>query len=275
MSNVPQQTIEIEPFSVKLECVMRSGEGHWGTGFCVGHKGGTWLMTCRHNVEDRQFDFTGAVDLSLLSIGGDEPIHIDSSRRVVGICVDGFIPDCAAIELLPSEWPPVPSFETSVVIHLDNVTPVETVELRAPPPTEAHVILKPAGEVFFQGFPAGSLVPVTHRGVRLAPMPTIIQPWMPTYLPECFEGYSGGPVLNITANTIELLGITTHKFEALVRAWTPDWRQAEIRLPASACVPLRPLLWALDHAGQGHSVVDVPPPTSPRHWAPAPQEPRK
>jgi hypothetical protein len=256
----PNHLVDLEPISLKLFFTMKNGGQYFGTGFYVEHQGRAWLITCRHNIEDREFDFTGENDLISMSLIGEGEIQFDESRKVVGISVDGFIPDCGAIELRPNEWQNTPKFDTSIRIWAQGNPASQDIRLLAPPPEEHFVVIKPTGNVIFQGYPGSTLTPVTLRGVRAVPLPTIIQPWMITYLPACAKGFSGGPILNVTNEYVSLLGITTHRFDADVNARTADGRQAEIRLPASAGVPLAPLLWALSQAPEGNSIVPVPPP---------------
>lgn len=255
--------VDLPAVSVKLAFTIRGGGDFEGTGFCVEHRGRAWLITCRHNVEDREYDFLGVNDLASMRLIGESEIDFDDQRRVVGISVDGFIPDCAAIELRAGEWSHTPKFSTDLLMTMEGWGLPETIEVRAPPPVPHTVKLKPTGWVMFQGFPGGQDDAVTLRGVRIVALPTIIQPWMLSYMPACVKGFSGGPILGLERHSVVLLGITTHRFDATFQVPMEDGRRAEITLPASAGVPIAPLLWALDRAGAGASVIPVPDPQFP------------
>lgn len=258
MSFDPSHLVDIPAFSVRLDFKMKSGARYTGTGFCVDHQGQSWLVTCRHNVEAREFGFTGANDLSLMSLNGESDLTFGEERRVVAISVDGFIPDCAAIELFAGEWRATPKFDCGITMSMEGLELPQVIEVRAPPPSTISVSIPAQGFVLFQGFPGGASVPVTIRGARVAPLPTIIQPWMKSFLPACEKGFSGGPVLDVTESTVRLFGVTTHLFQAEFSVSAGDGRRAEIGLPASACVPIAPLLWALEHAPPGNSMVTTP-----------------
>ncbi|EJL27381.1 hypothetical protein PMI01_03862 [Caulobacter sp. AP07] len=249
--------IDLPPISVKLSFTMRSGGQYEGTGFCVEHQGRIWLVTCRHNVEDREYDFTGANDLISMSLGGGSVLAFDATRSVVAISVDGFVPDCAAIELRPGEWGDTPRFSTATAMWTKNVKLPDTINVQAPPPSTQAAKLQPTGWVLFQGFPGGAMTPTTLRGVRVVPLPWRIRSWMPTFLPACVEGFSGGPVLDMTDETMTLLGITTHRFPAQFQVNVDEGRRAEVQIEASIAAPLAPLLWALERAPPGVSVIPV------------------
>ena|GEM_PF-4311770 len=253
----PAHLIDVPAISTKLKFTMKSGASYEGTGFCVEHQGSAWLITCRHNVEDRVSDFIGTNDLSDMTLMGEGKLDFDEERRVVGICVDGFIPDCAAIELRQGEWQTAPKFDTSIQIAVEGVDLPEIINLQAPSPATHVAQLRPTAWVIFQGFPSGVASPVTLNGVRAVALPKIIQPWMPTFLPACAPGFSGGPVMNITNTSMSLLGITTHRYEAQFAVNMDDGRRAEISILASAAVPLAPLLWALERAPKGNSIIQV------------------
>ncbi|MDZ4371372.1 MAG: hypothetical protein U1C74_08140 [Phenylobacterium sp.] len=254
----PSHLVDIPPFSVRLDFEMKTGGRYTGTGFCVDHQGRSWLVTCRHNVEDRECAFTGANDLSMMSLGGERALMLGEERRVVAIRVNGFIPDCAAIELFPGEWQATPKFDSGITMTMEGLALPEVIEVRAPPPSIGSASIPAQGFVLFQGFPGDVSAPVTVRGARIAPLPTIIQPWMKSFLPACEKGFSGGPVLDVTESAVRLFGVTTHYFQAEFSVSMGDGRRAEIGLPASAFVPIAPLLWALERASPGNSVVTTP-----------------
>lgn len=249
--------IDSPPISVKIEFTMNSGICYEGTGFCVDHKGSLWLVTCRHNVEDRVENFTGANDLKSMIIEGKSALKFDAARRVVAISIDNFIPDCAAIELREDEWGDTPKFSTTQRIWVKGADLPEYVTFQAPTPNTDTAKIKPTGWVIFQGFPGGATHPVTLRGVRVVPLPWLIKPWMPTFLPACVKGFSGGPVLDITDHNITLLGITTHRFPAQFQVSMDDGRRAEMSMNASIAAPIAPLLWALEQAPPGVSLIPV------------------
>lgn len=259
----PNHLIDIGPFSVKLTFTMKSGGIYHGTGFYVEHLGQPWLITCRHNVEDRTCDFIGTCDLQSMSLLGMEELQFGSKRRVVAIRIDGFIPDCAAIELFPGEWTDIPKFDSALKMPVEGKITADVVRLMAPPPATEEVKVEPAGWVLFQGFPGDETTPSTLKGIRLAALPSIIKPYMLSWLPACKPGFSGGPVLSASDEELCLLAITTHRFPASIRVRMEDGRMAEMEIQASVGMPIRPLLWATERAPPGYSIVEVPSPVAP------------
>lgn len=253
------------PIAVKLDLTMRGGGEFEGTGFCVDCAGKAWLITCRHNVEHREHDFIGDVDLTSVTFGGAKSIEFEGGhRRVVGVSVNGFILDCAAIELFVDEWCDRPKFDADLPISYEGDKPPDAVTIRGPDPAAPTLTLKPTGVIWSQGYAAGSTEPSMVQGVRLGRLPTVVQAWMPSYLPAMEPGFSGGPVLDVAEIGVSLLGVTSHRFTADLSERLPDGRIAEIGMSASACVPIKPLLWALKQAGPGHSIIPVPPPMQPQ-----------
>ena len=259
----PRHRLDGPPWSAKLTFTLTDGATYAGTGFCVEHAGRRWLVTCRHNVEVRRFDFAGSNDLISMAAGDEVPFEVDGRRTVVGIRIGDFIPDCAAIELREGEWPSLPKFDPRLTIAVDGFEQPDKVELRGPPSQSGSAKVKPTGWVLFQGFPGDETTAVTLRGVRLAHLPRIIQPWMISFLPTCVEGFSGGPVLGVDQSSMSLLGITTHKHKAWFEVGLEDGRTADVQISASAAVPIAPLLAVLEKAPPGNSVIDVPAPRAP------------
>jgi hypothetical protein len=257
MSFDPNHVVGCPPFSVKLEMTMLSGDRYYGTGFCVTHQDCTWLVTCRHNIEDREENFLGTNDLAALDIIGESRLTFGDDRRVVGVSINGFVADCVAIELKSGEWSIAPKFGTDIVMTVKGGNLPAEITVQGPQPEDV-LKLKPTGHVLFQGYPGGAPKPVTLRGVRAAPLPTVIQPWMITFLPACKKGFSGGPVLAVTDDQVSLLGITTHLFQAKFSAPMGDGRTAEVEVTASAGVPLTKLVWAMEHAALGNTIAAVP-----------------
>ncbi len=261
----PDHVLDGPPFSVKLAFTMLSGGAYEGTGFCVEQDGLLWLITCRHNIEDRNSHFTGVSDLDSFSIVGGNSLELHKERAIAGISIDGFIPDCAAISITRDEWGSAPIFGAETAISFNGPPLPDKFGIKAPAPQDDTGYIKPIGWVVYQGYPGGHTLPVTLRGVRAHCLPHFIQPWMIVSLPTTTNGFSGGPLLNVTNDSMSLLGIITHKFMASFDARLEDGRSATIGLEASAAMPISPLLWAIKDVGGGVSITNIP---APLHWVP-------
>lgn len=254
----PEHALNFPAISLKLS-FMQDGEEFAGTGFVVEHEGRNWLFTCRHIIENRASNFTGKTDLTSLVIVGHCDIEFDGERSVVGVSVDGFITDCAAVELRPNEWSNGPRFGSDIILSSEGATPPTSVTLSARSPQTGTVVLPISGWVFVQGFVAGEREPTTLQGVRAAFIPKKIRPWMVAFLPGIVPGFSGGPVLDVRETSAALLGIATHRDpKAKFTVPAGEGKLAEIEIPASIALPIKPLIWALDYAQKGDCIVPVP-----------------
>lgn len=255
-----RRIVNCPEFSVKLTMNKIDGSRYYGTGFGVSIADENWLFTCRHNIEIEQRNFLGTNDLISLEILGESTILFDPIRRVVGIRIGGAIADCVAIELRPGEWRNKPRFDPSISMTMEGETLQEFLRFQSPHNESEFLQVPASGHVLFQGFSGSNVDSTTLRGAQAEALPTVIQPWMITYLPACEQGFSGGPVLKLEEGGASLLAITTHFFPATFRGAMEDGRIAEVETSASAGVPIKPLLQAMRQASAGNTIVDVPAP---------------
>ena len=255
----PSNRVQVQDFAVKLVATMRNGQSFHGTGFSVTHRGEDWLVTCRHNIELESRDFVGRNDLDYLEIVRHGTIHFDSARRVVGVRINNQIADCVAIELREGEFSRevTPGFDTSIKIWVEGENLPPKVTVHGPPPENNQVSLMPVGYVAFQGFAGSELHATTLKGAELRELPGVLHDWMIRFVPETTPGFSGGPVLRLTNESLSLLAITTHRYPGRFSVVMPDGRTGIIDVTAGAAVPIAPLFGAMESAIPGHSIADV------------------
>lgn len=255
MTKFPTQ-IQHDNFAIKLEARYIDGTAAHGAGFAVRYKDRFWLVTCRHLLEHETFNFSGRCDArTIQAVSPTAPPIGLQGRLIVGVRIQGVIADAAAIEISEAEAAGFPKFDGLVAIPISGYQPRSSFTLNLgtmPVPVPVHA------EFHVQGYPSlsASQPPVTIETVTNNGFPSL-HPWMLAYIPGAANGFSGGPVIKLTAAGAQLWGIHTHSYDATLDGTTGGmgW-QAQSRL--GGAVPISLLFRAIDRAsGTAETIIDV------------------
>lgn len=239
----------------------------YGSAFVLNFGGRRWLITCAHNLEDREKDLKAQLDFPLIRIIQPSPFTLDANdgRAVIFARVDGEVADCAAIELLPDDGAlglsALYTGDLESNVAFVHEVPVDTVVMTSP---AQGVRLDVDGLFMAAGFTGGATgrQPVTvvyGKGIRGLPLP---KPWMIAFAPGGAKGMSGGPLLQaLGPAVIRLVGIYTHQCRPDLKVCETGSEGIWITLEGGAGVRIQALLTAMSQAvpGGGVQVFDVNP----------------
>lgn len=251
-----KRRVELPNLAVRVSFELINGRTFEATGFHLEHAGRLWLITCRHNVEAKVANFRGIHDLAGLQVIGEEPSPL-GRRPVVGIRIAGVISDCVAIGRSPGEMRETPSFGAATRVPFSGALP-HRVELPDPTYPPDVLTVESEGGLFIQGFELGSRQPATSRVVRVSTKGCSAPINGSTYLPAPGAGFIGGPVFTVKDRHVVLSGLTTHRLAAAFTSIRSRGRGGDVSLLAGGYCELAPLLWALERAGPGGSILEVP-----------------